>query len=132
MPINNRKTENIIINDVNFKQSSTHYMELDRDSTIFSVLKYKMPLAVKISLSSIIYMLFFHTVGKLYKKYWKLLNNPFYYTIPPLRRNSKLLLTLITLGASIIPQKLIPSISTLYFGLSKQPHPHDIRCWFKF
>jgi hypothetical protein len=79
MPTNNRKTENIIINDVNFKQSLTHYMELDRDSTIFSVPEYRIPLAVKISLSSIVYILLPHTVGKLYKKHWKPLNNPFYY-----------------------------------------------------
>jgi hypothetical protein len=129
---NNRGTENITISDVNFKQSSTHYMELDGDSTIFSVPGYRMPLAVKISFSSIVYMLLPHTVGKLYKRHWKPLNNPFYYTIPPLRRNSKPLSTLISLGASIIPQKLILSISTLHFGLSKQPHPYGIGCWFKF
>ncbi len=69
MSINNRGIENIIINDVNFKQSSTYYIELDKDSIIFSVFEYKMPLAVKISLSNIIYILLPHTVGKLYKRY---------------------------------------------------------------
>src|SRR5450755_4725551 len=116
--------------DVNFRQSSTHCMKLDGDLIIFSKPEYRMFFAVEISFSHIVYMRFLYIVGKLYKRHWKLLNNPFYYTILPLRRNLKPLLTLITLGASIIPQKLILSISTLHFGLSKQPHPHGIGCWF--
>src|SRR5450755_2082345 len=129
VPTDNRWTD-MPESDVNFRQSSTHCIKLDGDLIIFSRPGYRMPLAVEISFSHIVYMRLPHIVGKLYKRHWRPLNNPFYYTIPPLRRNSKPLSTLITLGASIIPQKLILSISTLHFGLSKQPHPHGIGCWF--
>jgi len=107
MFINNRRTENTIKYDINFKRSSIYYIKLDKDSNTFFIFKYRMPLVIEISLFNIVYILLPHTVGKLYKRYWELLNDLFYYTIPPLRRNSKSLLILITLSASIIPQKAI-------------------------
>ena len=132
MSINNRRIENTIRYDINFRRSLTHYIKLNRDSNTFFIFKYRISLVIEISLSNIVYILFPHTVGKLYKRYWRLLNNPFYYTIPPLQRNSKPLLIFITLGASIIPQKLILSISTLYFDLLEQPHLYDIGYWSIF
>src|SRR6266498_124449 len=93
MPINNRRTENTTRYGINFRRSSTHYIKLDGDSNTSFMFGYRMPLVIEISLSNIVYILLPHTVGKLYKRYWGLLSDPFYYTIPPLRRNSKPLST---------------------------------------
>jgi hypothetical protein len=69
MPINNRRTENIIKYGINFKRSSTHYIKLNGNSNTFSMLRYKILLVIEISLFNIVYMLLPHTVEKLYKRH---------------------------------------------------------------